>query len=272
MIGVFDSGFGGLTVLKPIMDLLPEYDYVYLGDNARAPYGNHSEKTIREYTEQAINHLFGQGVKLIIIACNTASTNALSWLQKEYLDGENETERKILGVTIPTAEYVVKVSKTKRIGLVGTKATINSKKYEAEVAKLSKDIKLYSKACPLLVPLIEENWHHRPEAISILKKYLRPLKHSNIDTLILGCTHYPLMYKYFEKHMGKNVTIVQSGVITANSLKDYLIRHPEIESKITKNKKRKFQTTDCPVSMKNFIEKYFGIMISRPEKVKIGKK
>lgn len=263
MIAVFDSGYGGLTVLKPVMDLMPEYDYLYLGDNARAPYGAHSPENIRKFSEQAVEYLLKKGAKLIIFACNTTSSTALRHIQQLYKN------KKILGVLIPVAEEAVKITKNNRVGVVGTQATINSKTYEAEIHKLNPKIRIFSKKTPLLVPFIEENWHNKPEAITILKKYLKPLKHNNIDTLILGCTHYPLMLKHFKKIMGKKTQILHSGKITAQSLKDYLTRHPEIEKKLTKNKTRQFLTTDNPAKFKQFTEKHFGMRIKIPEKINL---
>jgi glutamate racemase len=271
MIALFDSGYGGLTVLKPIMELLPEYDYLYLGDNARAPYGNHGTDNIKKFSEQAVEYLFSRGAKLIIFACNTASSVALRHIQQKYLNGAKETEKKILGVLIPVAEEAVEMTKNGRVGVVGTRATINSGNYTTEIHKLNPDIKVYSKACPLLVPFIEEDWHTKPEAISILKKYIKPIKSCNIDTLILGCTHYPLMIKDFKRIMGDKVKILQSGDITAKKLKDYLKKHPEIEKKLTKGKTRTFLTTDDPVKFKEFTEKHFGMRIKMPEKVALAR-
>lgn len=265
MIALFDSGYGGLTVLKPILELMPQYDYIYLGDNARAPYGNHSAETIGAFSEQAVEYLFSRGATLIIFACNTASSAALRDVQQKYLNGKDEKNRKILGVLIPVAERAAKFSK--RVGVVGTRATINSRAYENEIAKINSEISVNSQACPLLVPLIEEGWHHKPEAISVLKKYLRPLKSKNLDTLILGCTHYPLMEKHFKRVMGKKVQILTSGQITAESLQEYLKRHPEIENKITRNKTREFITTDNPANFKQFTEKNFGMKIPMPKKI-----
>jgi len=264
MIAVFDSGYGGLTVLKPIMDLLPEYDYLYLGDNARAPYGNYSQENIAKFSEEAVEYLFDRGATLIIFACNTVSSAALRKVQQKYLKGKDEKDRKILGVLIPVAE---EVAKKNRIGVVGTKATIESKAYDKEIHKVNPDAKVFSKACPLLVPLIEENWHTKPEARSILKKYIMPLKSKNIDTLVLGCTHYSIMQKDFERYMGKKVSVVPSGETTAKSLKKYLERHPEIEGKISKNKKREFLTTDSPEKFKTFAEKILSAKIKPPQKV-----
>jgi len=267
MIALFDSGYGGLTVLKPIMDLMPEYDYLYLGDNARAPYGNHSPENIKKLSSEAVEYLFKRGAKLIIFACNTASSVALRYVQQKYLKGDKKTEKKILGVLIPVAEKAVELTKSNRVGVVGTKATILSNAYNVEINKINSNIKIYSKACPLLVPFIEEDWHKKPEAISILKKYLKPLKSCNIDTLILGCTHYPLMLKDFKRIMGTKVKVLDSGEITAEKLKEYLERHSEIKSKLTKNKTRTFLTTDDPEKFKTFVEKHFGMKIKMPEKI-----
>ncbi len=270
MIGIFDSGYGGLTVLKPILEKLPQYDYIYLGDNARAPYGGHSPENIKHFSEQAVECLFDRGAKLIVFACNTASAVALRHVQEKYLKGAEETERKILGVLIPVAEKAVEVSNEGVVGVVGTKATIDSKAYDKEIHKINTDIKVYSKACPLLVPFIEEDWHTKPEAKSILKKYLRTLKSINLDTLILGCTHYPLMTSQFERIMGKRVVILESGETTAESLALYLDKHPEIASKLTNHGTRIFLTTDDAQSFKNFVEKHFAMKIKMPEKVKLG--
>lgn len=269
MIGIFDSGYGGMTILKPLIELLPQYDFLYLGDNARAPYGNHSAELISQFSDQAVKYFFDRGVTLIIFACNTASSVALQNIQQEYLNGKDEKNRKILGVLIPVAEKAVSVTKNKKVGVVGTRATIDSRTYEKEIAKLDSSVSVYSQACPLLVPFIEEGWHHKPEAVSILKKYLRPLKSNNIDTLILGCTHYPFMKNHFQKIMGKKVKILLSGEITAQSLKDYLERHPDIESKIGKNKNRQFLTTGDPAKFQKFIEKNLGMKIKMPQKITI---
>lgn len=274
MIALFDSGIGGLTVLKPILKDLPQYDYIYLGDSARSPYGGRSPATIKQFSEEAVEYLFNRGVKLIIFACNTASSVALRHIQQKYLNGSKETERKILGVLIPVAEEAALYTKTGRVGIVGTHATIDSHAYETELQKLNPVIKAYGQACPLLVPFIEENWHNKPEATSILRKYLRPIKSCNIDTLILGCTHYPLMHKQFEKFMGKKVKVLDTGSVVAKKLKDYLERHPEIEEKISRTKskqgKREFLTTDDPQKFKEFAEKYLGMKISKVEKITLG--
>lgn len=269
MIALFDSGFGGLTVLKPILRELPQYDYLYLGDNARAPYGNHSPETILEFSRQAVNYLFSQGATLIIFACNTASAVALRTIQEEFLNGKDERERKILGVIMPVSEKIATLRDNSLVGLVGTRATINSGNYTKEILKLNPSLRISSRACPLLVPLIEENWHKTPEAFRILKKYLQPIKRSNVEHLVLACTHYKFMEDDFKRIMGKKIQIHEAGEITASSLKDYLVRHPEIESKLSKNKERFFETTDSSESMKKFIERHLGMKIKMPKRIKL---
>lgn len=261
MIGLFDSGYGGLTVLKPILEKLPQYDYIYLGDNARTPYGTRTQETVTKYSEQAVEYLFDKGCTVILTACNTVSALALRHLQQKYLRDKNVTDKKILGVIRPLVEYAAESTKTKRISVVGTRGTVASKSYETELQHLDEDIQVYSKACPLLVPFIEEHWHHKPEAKKILKKYLRSLKSANTDTLILGCTHYPLMYKDFNRYMGNNVDVLDSGEIVAASLQDYLERHPEIEKLITRGGGREYVTTDCPDAFKEFGNKELNLKI-----------
>lgn len=263
MIGVFDSGYGGLTVLKPFLKKLPQYDYMYLGDNARTPYGPRGAETVKAYSEEAVEYLFEQGASLVIIACNTASALALRHLQQKY------TDKKILGVLFPLVEKAAQSTNSKKVAIVGTKGTISSKAYDKEIAKLDSEIKVYSQACPLLVPLIEEHWHHKPEALSILKKYLKPIKSYNCDTLILGCTHYPLMYKHFKRYMGKKVKVLDSGEIVADSLADYLQRHPEIEKLLTQNGERKYLTTDCPDAFKNFANRELKLNIKEVQTIKL---
>ena len=263
-IAIFDSGYGGLTVMKEIVAILPQYDYIYLGDNVRAPYGNHSKETVVRFTEESVRFLFESGARLIIIACYTSSALALRDLQEEFLRNSKSPyrDRKILGVIRPVAEKAVQESKSGRIGIVGTRATIQSKSFETELKNQKSNINISMQACPLLVPLIEEHWHTKPEALMILKKYLRPLKSRNIDTLILGCTHYPLMIKDFKRIMGKQINVLNSGKIIAESLCDYLKRHPEIESQLTKGESRKFFTTDDPEKFAEFGKKFAGMDIT----------
>lgn len=268
MIAVFDSGFGGLSILKGLLNKLPQYDYLYLGDSARAPYGGHSRDTVREFSEEAVNFLFEKGATLIIIACNTSSAAASRYLQDKYIvDGGLKGKKNILGVVFPFSEAAVDATKNKRIGLVGTKGTIKSGAFQTQIKKLMPEAELITQPCPLLVPLIEEGQHDKPEARMILKKYLRPLKTHGIDTLILGCTHYPFMLKDFQKYMGKGVKLIGDGDMLADSLEDYLKRHPGIESKLGRGGKRKFMTTDDPEKFKKMGAKFLGHVIDRVEGV-----
>jgi glutamate racemase len=257
MIGVFDSGYGGLTVLKAFLEKLPEYDYLYLGDSARAPYGNKSLKVVYEYTRQAVEYLFDRGAVLIILACNTASVKALRKIQQEWLP-LHQADKRVLGVVIPLAEAAVESSRRGRIGVIGTRATVESRVFEQELHKLKSGLTVFERACPLLVPLVEEGWVGRPETNSILKKYVRPLKSTAIDTLILGCTHYPFLKKDIERIMGKNCRVLDAPAIVADKLGDYLIRHPEIEGRLSRRASRIFCTTDDPERFKTFGEQFLG--------------
>lgn len=254
MIGVFDSGYGGLTILKEIVKTLPQYDYLYLGDNARYPYGNRSKEVIMQFTDEAIEYLFEQGCRLIIVACFTASSLALREMQEKYLRNANSKykNRKILGVLLPVVEKAGQISKTGRIGVVATRGTVESKSFEIELKKIKPAVTVLQQACPLLVPLIEEHWHEKPEAKMILKKYLRPFKSKNPDTLILGCTHYPYLLKDFKRIMGRNVKIINPPEVVAESLAHYLERHSEIESQLSRGRKLIFQTTDSPEKFREF--------------------
>lgn len=249
-------------MLRAFMDRLPDYDFMYLGDNARTPYGNKSLSAIYEYTRQAVEFLFRRGSRIIILACNTASAKALRKIQQEWLP-LNYPDRRVLGVVIPLAEMAVESSRYGRIGVIGTQATIESKVYEQELFKLKKDLSIHAKPCPLLVPLVEENWVGKPETNMILKKYLRPLKSKHIDTLILGCTHYPFLKKDIARIMGKNCHVLDAPAIVAYKLIDYLQRHPEHEIKLTKQNLRYFYTTDDTERFRNFGEKFLGRKISR---------
>lgn len=266
MIGVFDSGFGGLTILKEFTSVLPEYDYLYLGDNARTPYGNRLAETVYEYTVEAVDFLFKKGCFLIIIACNTSSALALRRLQQEWLP-KHYPDRRVLGVVRPLAEKAAESGQ--KIGVVGTRGTINSNVYEVEVKKLKPEVEVFGKACPLLVPLIEEGYEKRPETKMILRRYLSFFQNKKINSLILGCTHYPIIQTLFEKKAGKDVQVLNSGQIVAQSLKDYLKRHPEIENNLTKNKKRIFFTTDSTERFNNLGTRFFGQQITS-EKVDLS--
>lgn len=269
MIGVFDSGFGGLTVLKAFRKNLPDYDYLYLGDNARTPYGNKSQEVIFAYTRQAVEFLFDRGCALIILACNTASAKALRKIQQEYLP-ERYPERRVLGVVIPLAEAGIEATGTGRIGIIGTRATIESKVYDQELLKLDQDLEVHGQACPLLVPLVEEGWVGKPETNMILKKYLHRLKRKKIDTLILGCTHYPFLHKDIDRIMGKNCRVLNGPEIVSDKLEDYLTRHPEIEVRISRNGSASFITTDDPERFRLYGENFLGHKISEVQRTVPG--
>lgn len=259
LIGVFDSGLGGLSVLKNFLSDVPGYSYIYLGDNARVPYGNKSPETIYQYTIQAVDFLFKEGCHLVIIACNTASAQALRRLQQEWLI-KHYPDRRVLGVIKPLAEQAAS-SNYKNIGVIGTKATINSEAYPKEIKELNPKVKVCTQAAPLLVPLIEDGRINKPETRLILKSYLSPLKRKKIDSLILACTHYPHLEKMIKKELGKKVAVFDTGKIIATSLKNYLKRHPEL--KIKKGKTDyKFYTTDTPDTFKDLAQIFLAKKIS----------
>lgn len=255
MIGIFDSGIGGLTILKAVLGKLPEYQLLYLGDTARTPYGNRSQEVVYQFTQQAVDYLFKQGCELVIVACNTASSEALSKIQKEWLPN-NYPDKRVLGVIRPVVEEAIEQSKTGRIGVVGTRGTVTSGAYERELQALNPDVKVFQQACPMLVPAVEEGMINRPETMKMIRNYLRPLKQQKIDTLILGCTHYPFLKKQFEAAAGKNIKVLDSPEIVAEKLQDYLKRHPEIESKIKKNSDHKFLVTDITETLQANAEKW----------------
>lgn len=269
MIGIFDSGFGGLTVLRAIINKLPDYNYIYLGDNARAPYGNKSQELIYEYTAQAVAFLFKEGAELAIIACNTASTEALRKIQQEWLP-KNYPKKRVLGVVIPVAEKIIKSERGDKIGIIGTRATISSGAYNKEIKKINSEAEIFEQACPLLVPLIEEGWHNRREAKMILRNYLRPLKKEKIDKLILGCTHYPILIKNIKGIMGKGCEVLDSPEIIAEKLKDYLIRHSEIEKKLLRNKEMIFYTTDKTKRFAELGQKFLGRPIKKIKSIELN--
>jgi glutamate racemase len=244
-IGVFDSGYGGLTVLKEIVNKLPQYDYIYLGDNARAPYGTRSFDVVYEFTLQSVKKLFSLGCQLVILACNTASAKALRTIQQKDLP-VIDPDRRVLGVIRPSAEIIGNFSKTKNIGIVGTPGTINSLSYLMEIEKFFPSLSVYQEACPMWVPLIENNEHISDGADFFVKKNLDHLlkKGIDIDTILLGCTHYPLLLPKIKKYIPEHISLISQGEIVANSLKDYLFRHPEIEQRCSKNKNITFYTTD----------------------------
>lgn len=264
-IGVFDSGLGGLTVLKHFLKKLPQYDYLYLGDTARLPYGGHSKDVIYKYTEAAVDFLFSKGCQLIILACNTASAQALHRLQQEYLPNKYP-DRRILGVIIPLAE---KVADRKKVGVIGTRATISSNVYLQEIKKLNPKTKVYQNSAPLLVPLIEEGLAGNYLTNKVFKKYLRPLKQEKINTLILACTHYPFLLKDARRLMGNNCEVFDPGEIIADSLNNYLKCHPKFKSNNKKTGKRNFYLSDRPENFIRLGEKFLAEKINNWETISL---
>ncbi|MDE5552417.1 MAG: glutamate racemase [Muribaculaceae bacterium] len=246
-IGVFDSGYGGLTILREIINHLPEYDYIYLGDNARAPYGSRSFDIVYQYTLQAVKHLFELDCQLVILACNTASAKALRTIQQCDLPVIDPT-RRVLGVIIPTVEELSRISSNRHIGIMATQGTIDSHSYSIETHKLNPDMRVTEMACPMWVPLIENNEIDNPGADYFIQKYCKQILEMDpeIDTLVLGCTHYPLLYDKIADCMPDNVRIIAQGDIVARSLSDYLRRHPEIENKISRGGNLQFLTSESP--------------------------
>ena len=245
-IGVFDSGYGGLTILNKIRERLPEYDYIYLGDNARTPYGTRSFEIVYEFTLQAVNKLFEMGCHLVILACNTASAKALRTIQMNDLPNI-DPDRRVLGVIRPTAECIGSMTQTRHVGILATAGTIKSESYPLEVHKLFEDIKVSGEACPMWVPLVENNEANGEGADFFIRKYIDNLlaKDRQIDTLVLGCTHYPILLPKIQKFIPHGVKVVAQGEYVATSLKDYLHRHPEMDMKCTREGKCRFYTTEA---------------------------
>lgn len=244
-IGIFDSGYGGLTVMKEIVKELPDYDYLYLGDNARTPYGTRSFETIYHYTLECVKYLFDQGCHLVILACNTASAKALRNIQQKDLP-KIDPDRRVLGVIRPTAEIIGDKSKTGHVGVLGTSGTINSESYVMEIKKQFPGLSVYQQACPMWVPLVENGEYDSPGADYFVKQYINEImsKSGKIDTLLLACTHYPLLIDKIKEFAPDGITILSQGEIVARSLADYLDRHPEMEEKCSTNRTRRFLTTD----------------------------
>ncbi len=244
-IGIFDSGYGGLTVFRDIRAKLPQYDYIYLGDNARAPYGPRDFDTIYHYTLECVRHLFDMGCQLVVLACNTASAKALRTIQQQDLP-KIAPDRRVLGVIRPTTEIVGNFSKTRHVGVLATRGTVVSQSYVIEIEKFFPDIKVFQQACPMWVPLVENNEHEGEGADYFVKKYLSELldQSSQIDTVVLGCTHYPLLEKKIRKYLPDHIKLLSQGEIVAESLSDYLRRHPEIEAVCSKGRKVEYFTTE----------------------------
>ena len=250
-IGIFDSGYGGLTILHGIRQLLPEYDYLYLGDNARAPYGPRSFDVVYEFTRQAVLKLFEMGCHLVILGCNTASAKALRSIQQKDLP-KIDPERRVLGVIRPTAEVIGSLTKTRHVGVLATEGTIKSESYNLEIRKLYPDIEVSGVACPFWVPLVEYNEADSPGADYFVKKRIDQIMRldAKIDTIILGCTHYPLLMPKILKFLPAGVRVVPQGEYVAESLKAYLERHPQIEQRCAKNGTVNYLTTENPEKFK----------------------
>ncbi len=245
-IGVFDSGYGGLTILDKIREVLPEYDYISLGDNARAPYGTRSFEVVYEFTRQAVNKLFDMGCHLVILACNTASAKALRSIQMNDLPGIDPA-RRVLGVIRPTVECVGEISKNQHIGVLATAGTIKSESYPLEIHKLFPEIQVSGTACPMWVSLVENNESQDEGADYFIRKYINQLlsKDPQIDTVILGCTHFPILLPKIRQYIPEHISVIAQGEYVAESLKDYLKRHPEMDAKCTKNGNCQFYTTEA---------------------------
>lgn len=246
-IGVFDSGYGGLTILHGIRQLLPQYDFLYLGDNARAPYGPRSFDVVYEFTRQAVMHLFEQGCQLVILGCNTASAKALRSIQQNDLPNI-DSRRRVLGVIRPTAEVVGSITQNRHVGILATEGTIKSESYNLEIQKLHPDIKVSGVACPFWVPLVEYDEADSPAADYFVEKQISQLmrKDPDIDTIILGCTHYPLLMSKILKYVPRGVRIVPQGEYVAESLHQYFINHPDMEQRCSKGGTVSYLTTENP--------------------------
>ncbi len=258
-IGVFDSGYGGLTVLKEIVEQLPQYDYLYLGDNARAPYGTRSFETVYQYTLQCVQWFFSQGCSLVILACNTASAKALRTIQQNDLI-KIGVDKRVLGVIRPTTEIIGSFSKTNCVGVLGTTGTVQSNSYPIEIEKFYPEVKVYQQACPMWVPLIENNEYLDKGADYFVKKDIDHLlaQSPNIDTVLLACTHYPLMTDKIKQFIPQDIKVISQGKIVADSLKEYLKRHTEIEGKCSKNGQITFYTTDSAADFDSHAGNFYG--------------
>lgn len=259
-IGVFDSGFGGIHILRSIIKTLPQYDYVYLGDNARAPYGNRTPEMVHDFTRQAVEFLFDKHCDLVILACYTAATIALRKIQQEYLP-YHAPHKRVLGVFVPAVEDILEQSKNKKVGVIATAATVASGAFVKEVNRVDASIQVYQQACPLLVPLVEEGEEKSVAAELILNKYLKPLVKKRIDTLVLGCTHYGFLEKKIRQTMGPEVIILSGEREVPPKVALYLKNHPEIESKLSRQGTVTFYSTDVTSKFSTLGSRFFGQQI-----------
>ena len=268
-IGVFDSGYGGLTVLRELVKTLPEYDYLYLGDNARTPYGTRSYDTVYQFTLECVRYLFAAGCQLVILACNTASAKALRTIQQHDLP-LIDPDRRVLGVIRPSVEAIGALSASRAVGVLGTTGTVNSESYVIEIHKLFPDIKVWQQACPMWVPLVENGEYDSQGADYFVRENIQQLfeKDSIIDTVILGCTHYPLLINKIRLFLPEKVKLLSQGEVVAHSLRDYLRRHPEIQQKCTMTGSTTFLTTDNTDNFDQHAAVFFGETI-RSRKVNV---
>lgn len=262
-IGIFDSGYGGLTVFEEVKKLLPEYDYLYFGDNARAPYGNRSFDVVYEFTLEAVKFLFDQGCPLVVLACNTASAKALRTIQQQDLP-HIAPDNRVLGVIRPSTEEIGFLSKNRHVGVLGTSGTIQSQSYVIELKKFAPDIQVTQHACPMWVPLIENEKHLHPAGIQFIEEDVRAIleKDPLIDTIILACTHYPVIKEKIREIAGKHINIVSQGPIVAEKLKEYLVAHPELEEKLSKNGARSFFSSESSVVFNEKAERFLGYPVA----------
>lgn len=244
-IGIFDSGYGGLTVFEEVQNALPEYDYLYFGDNARAPYGNRSFDVVYEFTLEAVKFLFDQGCPLVVLACNTASAKALRTIQQNDLPKLGQDKR-VLGVIRPSTEEIGSLSKSRHVGVLGTSGTVQSQSYLIELKKFAPDIHVSQHACPMWVPLIENEKHHHDAGVLFIEEDVQALlkKDPLIDTIILACTHYPVIEEKIRQIAGKHINVVSQGPIVADKLEQYLRAHPEMDEKLSKNAQREFYSSE----------------------------
>jgi len=262
-IGVFDSGYGGLTVLRSIVDRLPQYDYIYLGDNARSPYGTRSFDTVYEYTLQCVRWLFEQGCPLVILACNTASAKALRTIQQNDLE-KIDPRKRVLGVIRPTAEVIGKFSTHNKVGILATNGTVQSLSYPLEIAKFYPEVQVFQEACPMWVPLVENNEYKSSGADYFIRQHISRLldQSPGIDTILLACTHYPLLMDKIKEQVPAGVSILAQGDIVAESLGQYLLAHPEMEAQCSRNGEYRFFTTDSAADF----DEHGGIFFGKPVK------
>jgi len=255
-IGVFDSGFGGLSILKEIVRTMPGYRYVYLGDTARAPYGTRSAEVVDQFTFEAVDFLFKEGCELVVIACNTASAESLRQIQQHYLPA-HYPDRRVLGVVVPAVEEATERAAS-RVGVLATSRTVASGTFSKELRKRNKKVQVFEQAAPLLVPLVEEGEHHSVPGKAILRKYLEPLLKKNIDTLILGCTHYGHIESLVRAMVPKRVRIISGGKVVARKFKEYLARHPEIETRLLGRTGVTFYTSDLSKRFMKLGSMFYG--------------